>query len=441
MLASVALYPDDLLADILVAATYPLDVAEAAQWLEDPQNAALKGDQLFSALQQKSWDPSVKSLTPFPQILRMLGANLEWLEQLGEAYLADPAGIMDAVQALRHRAQSAGRLTTTPQGIEGAGQAPARIEEPITIEASNPDVVYVPLCDPSFTYGPWPYPDYPPFVPIFAGATIGGCGWISGPIIAPFWGLVVLNFRARHIEIDHKRLALFDRGGGREKIPAARSSSSGGTTPVTGATSPTAIRRSAICLGANACREGKRGFRRTLDWPASYCCAPCGGAAPRWEGGDSRTASLEARDRCLITVGVAAVKKGLRNSPELSRAPAAGAQTPLEGVNPTWERAQVGQPLDREAETRILIERGVLGRVPATALAPPAGGLRASPSFGGMGSTQSLGDRRLFRPLVGVHTLPYGVRGPSSFGVQPFNRQGSQTPFGGMRVGGGKGGG
>ena len=162
----------------------------------DPQNAALKGDQLFSALQQKSWDPSVKSLTPFPEILRMLGANLEWLEQLGEAYLADPAGIMDAVQALRHRAQSAGRLTTTPQGIEAAGQAPARIEEPITIEASNSEFVYVPLCDPSFTYGPWPYPDYPPFVPIFAGATIGGCGWISGPIIAPFWGLVVLNFRS-----------------------------------------------------------------------------------------------------------------------------------------------------------------------------------------------------------------------------------------------------
>ena len=141
MLASVALYPDDLLAGILVAATYPLDVAEAAQWLEDPQNAALRGDQLFTALRQKSWDASVKSLTPFPGDLRMLDANLEWLEQLGEAYLADPGGIMDAVQALRHRAQSAGRLTTTPQGVEGSEQAPARIEEPITIEASNPSVV------------------------------------------------------------------------------------------------------------------------------------------------------------------------------------------------------------------------------------------------------------------------------------------------------------
>jgi hypothetical protein len=110
MLAPIALYPDDLLADILVAATYPLDVVEAARWVQDPQNTALKGDRLFAALQQKSWDPSVKALAPFPRILRMLDANLEWTEQLGEAHLADPAAVMDAVQRLRRRAQSAGRL-------------------------------------------------------------------------------------------------------------------------------------------------------------------------------------------------------------------------------------------------------------------------------------------------------------------------------------------
>ena len=103
MLAPIALYPDDLLADVLAAATYPLDVVEAARWLQDPQNAALKGDQLFATLQQKSWDPSVKSLALFPRILRMLDANLEWTEQLGEAYLADPAALMDAVQRLRRR--------------------------------------------------------------------------------------------------------------------------------------------------------------------------------------------------------------------------------------------------------------------------------------------------------------------------------------------------
>jgi hypothetical protein len=158
MLAPIALYPDGLLADIPMAATYPLDVVEAARWLQDPQNVALKGDQLFAALQQKSWDPSVKSLAPFPRILRMLNANLEWTEQLGEAYLADPAAVMDAVQRLRRGAQSAGRLVTTPQEIVRTEQEPARIEESITIESPSPAVVYVPICDPSFAYGPWPYP-------------------------------------------------------------------------------------------------------------------------------------------------------------------------------------------------------------------------------------------------------------------------------------------
>ena len=213
MLAPIALYPDDLLADVLAAATYPLDVVEAARWLQDSQNAALKGDQLFAALQQKSWDPSVKSLTPFPRILRMLDANLEWTEQLGEAYLANPAAVMDAVQRLRRRAQLAGRLVTTSQEIVSTEQEPTRIEETVTIETPSPEVAYVPICDPSFAYGPWPYPDYPPFFPIFSGATIGGCGWITGPIIAPF----VLNFRTRHIEIDRKRLALFDRDRDRER--------------------------------------------------------------------------------------------------------------------------------------------------------------------------------------------------------------------------------
>ena len=187
MLAPIALYPDDLLADIFMAATYPLDVVEAARWAQDPQSAVVKGDQLLAALQQKSWDPSVKSLAPFPRILRILDANLEWTEQLGEAYLGNPAAVMDAVQRLRRRAQSAGRLVTTPQEIVRTEQEPTRIEEFITIEAPSPEVVYVPICDPSFAYGPWPYPDYPPFFPVFAGATIGGCGWISGPIVPPFW--------------------------------------------------------------------------------------------------------------------------------------------------------------------------------------------------------------------------------------------------------------
>jgi len=91
--------------------------------------------------------------------------------------------VMDAVQRLRRRAQLAGRLVTTPQEILRTEQEPTRIEEFITIEAPSPEVVYVPICDPSFAYGPWPYPDYPPFFPVFAGTTIAGCDWIGGPIV------------------------------------------------------------------------------------------------------------------------------------------------------------------------------------------------------------------------------------------------------------------
>ena len=215
MLAPIALYPDDLLAAIFIAATYPLDVVEATRWLQDPRNAVVRGDQLFAAMKQKSWDPSVKSLAPFAHVLRMLDANLGWTERLGEAYLTDPGAVMDAVQRLHRRAQSIGRLVTTPEENVRTEQERMPIEELITIEPASPEVVYVPICDPSFAYGPWTDPGYPPFFPVFPGAPIGGCDWISGPIVAPFWGLRVLNFRTRHIEIDHKRMALFD--GDRER--------------------------------------------------------------------------------------------------------------------------------------------------------------------------------------------------------------------------------
>jgi len=209
MLAPIALYPDNLLGEILTAATYPLDVVEAARWVQDPRNASLKGNQLLAALQQQNWDPSVKSLAPFPSILRMMDANLEWTERLGEAFLADPRAVMDAVQRLRRRAQSAGRLVSAPQEIVRT------VEEEITIETPSPEIVYVPVCDPSVVYGAWPYPAYPPdsFEAFFNGVSVGGfgCGWVSWPIVAPLWGLVALNFRDHHIHISRDRFALLDK--------------------------------------------------------------------------------------------------------------------------------------------------------------------------------------------------------------------------------------
>ena len=130
MLAPIALYPDDLLVQILMAATYPLDVVEAARWVQDPRNASLKGDQLFAALQRQNWDASVKSLAPFPSILDMMDVNLEWTERLGEAFLADPRALMEAIQRLRRRAQLAGRLVSTPQAIVQTVQEDITIETP-----------------------------------------------------------------------------------------------------------------------------------------------------------------------------------------------------------------------------------------------------------------------------------------------------------------------
>ena len=100
LLAPVALYPDQLLGQILMASTYPLEVVEAARWVEDPNNARLKGDQLAAALQDKDWDPSVKSLVPFPQILRMMDDRLDWMQNLGDAFLAQQNEVMDSVQRL-----------------------------------------------------------------------------------------------------------------------------------------------------------------------------------------------------------------------------------------------------------------------------------------------------------------------------------------------------
>jgi hypothetical protein len=485
MFAPIALYPDDLLADILMAATYPLDVVEAARWLQDPQNAALKGDQLFAGLQQKSWDPSVKSLAPFPRILRMLDANLEWTEQLGEAYLADPAAVMDAVQRLRRRAQSAGRLVTTPQEIVRTEQEPTRLEESITIEAPSPEVIYVPICDPSFAYGPWPYPDYPPFFPVFTGATISGCGWISGPIVAPFWGWSVLNFRTRHIEIDRKRLALFDRDRDRERdrdhafgeewrhdpghrgnVPyrdAAVSALFGSGTPAANfnpafrgrLTGPSRVEGPlAAPLPQKWQRPGMEGARPSLDggrpWPEGIR-APLGrglsstaGVQPRFGNVRPALEGVDPTFRPLI--GIGAQPFGGRGPGTIGARPFSGprfggVQPALEGVDPTASGAPVGQSLNRDAETRMLIERGLFGRVPPTALAAPLGGLRASPSFGGTGSTQSLDSRGSFRPLVGTGPQPFGGSEPGAIGAQPLSGRGPQTPSGGMGAGGGRGGG
>ena len=203
LVAPIALYPDSLLTQILMASTYPLEVVEAARWSRD--NPAIKGQALQSAMQAQSWDPSIKALTAVPQTLEMMNDKLAWMEELGDAFLAQQQDVLSAVQRLRAEAQAAGNLQSTPQQIVTTALAPAGVvapgvQRPIVIEPVNPDVYYVPVYNPAVVYGAWDYPNYPPFnwspagfvasniisfgAGVAVGAAIwGGCDWWHNNVI------------------------------------------------------------------------------------------------------------------------------------------------------------------------------------------------------------------------------------------------------------------
>ena len=183
MLAPVALYPDSLLGQVLVASTYPLEVILADRWVK--QNKNLKGDALNDAVDRQNWDASVKALVPFPEVLSMMSEKTEWTQRLGDAFLSQQDDVMDTVQRLRERARNEGNLKTTEQ------QVVVVEKEIIRVEPANPEVVYVPVYDPMWVYGPWWWPAYPPYVvyPYYPGFVVSpGFIWFgTGFIVGAFW--------------------------------------------------------------------------------------------------------------------------------------------------------------------------------------------------------------------------------------------------------------
>jgi hypothetical protein len=179
LVAPIALYPDSLLAQVLMASTYPLEVVQADRFAKG--NKALKGDQLSDALAKQDWDASVKELVSTPTVLAMMNDKLDWTEALGDAVLAQQADVMDAIQRLRAKAQANGKLETTKQQKVTVTQ---EADKPVVvIEPASPEVVYVPYYDPAVVYGAWSYPAYPPyyFPPppgyIVGGAIVSGLAW------------------------------------------------------------------------------------------------------------------------------------------------------------------------------------------------------------------------------------------------------------------------
>lgn len=163
LVAPIALYPDSLLTQVLMASTYPLEIVQADRWLK--ANAALKGDALAKALEQQTWDPSVKSLVNFPDVLGMMSEKLDITSKLGDAFISQQKDVMDSVQRLRAKAKAAGNLESNQQQTVTVNQAPAgsTTTQTIIIQPAQTEVVYVPTYNPTVVYGTWPYPAYPPY--------------------------------------------------------------------------------------------------------------------------------------------------------------------------------------------------------------------------------------------------------------------------------------
>jgi hypothetical protein len=200
LLAPIALYPDALLAQVLMASTYPLEVVSAARWVK--ANPDVKGDAALKKVENETWDVSVKSLAAFPSILDMMNEKLDWTQKLGDAFLAQQKEVLASVQRLRQLAKNSGNLESNQQQV-------VRSEaQSIIIEPAQPQTIYVPSYNPTVVYGTWPYPAYPPYyyppnpyyypgyypgaalatglawgVGIAAGAAlIGGANWGGGDV-------------------------------------------------------------------------------------------------------------------------------------------------------------------------------------------------------------------------------------------------------------------
>src|SRR4249920_1394492 len=159
LVSPIALYPDALLAEVLMASTYPLEVVQAARWVSE--NKTLKGDALKTEVDKQGWDDSIKSLTATPDVLKMMSDKLDWTQKLGDAVLAQQTDVMDSIQRLRAKADANNKLQSTKQ--QKVTKKSDGGKQYIVIEPTDPQTVYVPYYDPAVVYGAWPYPAYPPY--------------------------------------------------------------------------------------------------------------------------------------------------------------------------------------------------------------------------------------------------------------------------------------
>jgi uncharacterized membrane protein YgcG len=220
LLAPIALYPDSLLTQALMASTYPLEIVQAERWAK--QNKDMKGESLAKALEAQPWDPSVKSLVNFPEVLSMMSEKLDWTQKLGDAFLAQQKDVMDSVQRLRKQAYDAGNLKSGEQQKIIVEQAPQQTV--IVVEPADPQVVYVPTYNPTVVYGTWAYPAYPPY-PVYPPgyvATTAAFSFMAGAAVGAAWGYAWgnSNWHGGDVDIDIDRNTNINSNINREKYAA-----------------------------------------------------------------------------------------------------------------------------------------------------------------------------------------------------------------------------
>src|ERR1700722_14502587 len=209
VVAPIALYPDALLANMLAAATYPLEVVEADRFIKEKKD--FKGEALKAEVDKKGWDDSVKALTATPSVLDTMSDKLDWIRSLGDAMLAQQADLMDAIQRLREKARSNNKLSTTKQQKVTVKQQDGK--QAIVIEQTDPNQVYVPYYEPAVVYGAWPYANYPPYYfgyPSYIGAGVIAAGVAFGTARAigrwgNYWG-GGCNWGNRNVYVNHRTL-------------------------------------------------------------------------------------------------------------------------------------------------------------------------------------------------------------------------------------------
>jgi hypothetical protein len=226
LVAPIALFPDNLLAQVLVASTYPLEIIQLQQWLN--KNPDLEGDALADAVAEQPWDPSIQSMAVVPEAVDRLANDIQWTTELGNAFLAQQGDVMDAVQRMRKKAQDKGALESNEQQVVETKVVEQKTV--IVVEPADPEVIYVPSYNPTYVYPPpvYPYPSvyYPPYTPGAAfvtfsfgvawgaavwGGSCCGCGWGGNDV-----DINIDNNFNRNTDIDRgdRNVDRGDRGGG-----------------------------------------------------------------------------------------------------------------------------------------------------------------------------------------------------------------------------------